>query len=129
MQQRLFLPVLALTMLAVAACPLGGLAADFGKSADVSAVRTSEEALLRTEVPPVQRDVVAVTVSNVIVAGNYAVCSYSIGESAGYSVFSRAASQKWKRISHSGDAPTKQSLRKLGVPASSIDVIAAHGGV
>jgi hypothetical protein len=94
----------------------------------VSAVRTVETASLRTEVPAVQRDVIAVTVSNVIVATNYAVCQYSVGESAGYSVYTRSGA-KWKRISHGGDAPTKQSLQKLGLPASAISTIAAHGGL
>jgi hypothetical protein len=129
MQQRFFCALLGLTMLVVAARPLAGLAADYGKPADVSAVRATEEAALRTEIPPVQRDVLAVTVSNVIVAGKYAVCSYSVGESAGYSVFSSSGPHAWKRISHGGEAPTKQSLRKLGVPERSIDVLAAHGGI
>ena len=86
MQQRFFLhPIVAATMLLAAAYPLPSLGADYGKTTDVSAVRATEVAALRTEIPPVQRDVLAVTVSNVIVAGKYAVCSYSVGESAGLS--------------------------------------------
>jgi hypothetical protein len=129
MQQRFSPSVFVLTALLVAASPLAAVAADFGKPADVKAVRTTEEAALRLEVPPVQRGVAAVTVSNVIVAGDYAVLSYSVGESAGYSVYARNGSQKWKRISHGGEAPTKDSLRKLGVPAGSIKTLAAHGGI
>ena len=127
--KRPFTPVFVLTALLTAASPLVGSAADYGKPADVSAVRATEEAALRTEVPPVQRDVIAITVSNVIVAGKYALCSYSVGESAGYSVFARSGPRGWKRISHGGEAPTKQSLRKLGVSKSSIDSIAARGGI
>ncbi len=129
MQQRSLFSVFVLTALLAAASPLAALAADYGKAADVRAVRATEEVSLRAEVPPVQRDVAAVTVSNVVVGGNYAVCTYSVGESAGYSVYTRSGPQKWKRISHGGEAPTKQSLRKLGAPESSVDVIAAHGGV
>ncbi len=129
MKKRPFAPVFVLTALLTAAFPLVVRAADYGKPADVSAVRATEEAALRTEVPPVQRDVLAITVSNVIIAGNYALCSYNVGESAGYSVFVRSAPRGWKRISHGGEAPTKQSLRKLGVSESSIAAIAAHGGI
>jgi hypothetical protein len=41
----------------------------------------------------------------------------------------RNGPQKWKRISHGGEAPTEQSLRKLGVAETSIEVIAAHGRI
>jgi hypothetical protein len=68
-------------------------------------------------------------VSNVVVGGAYAVCSYSVGESAGYSVYARNPSGAWKRIGHGGEAPTKASLRALGVPPRSISVFAAHGGI
>jgi hypothetical protein len=129
MQMRPFAPVFVLTALLTAASPLAGRAADYGKPSDVSAVRATEEAALRPEVPPVQRDVIAITVSHIIVAGNYAICSYSIGESAGYSVFARSGPRGWKRISHGGEAPTKQSLRTLGVSKGSIDAFAARGGI
>jgi hypothetical protein len=121
--------LLAFTALLTATLSIAALAADYGKAADVKAVRATEEAALRTEVPPVQRDVLAVTVSNVVVAGKYAVCSYSVGESAGYSVYSRSASGTWKRLSHGGEATTKASLRALGLPAGAIDALAAHGAI
>ena len=115
--------------LLIALVPLAASAADYGKPADIKAVRSTEEAALRSEVPPVQRDVLAVTVSNVVIGGKYAVCSYSVGESAGYSVYVQRSSGTWKRISHGGDAPTKASLHALGVPTSAIDALAAHGGI
>jgi hypothetical protein len=129
MRQPFFSLPLFLLTLACAAVPAAARAADYGKTTDIQTVRTTESAALQTEVPPVQRGILAVTVSNIVVAGNYAICSYSVGESAGYSVYARSRGRGWKRISHGGDAPTKPSLRKLGVPEHSIAAIAAHGGM
>jgi hypothetical protein len=126
MRERILGP--AFGALIIAAMQLPCAAADYGGAPAVGAVRTMEKALLRSEIPPVQRDVLSTTVSNVVVSGNYAVCQYNVGESAGYSVYARSGAV-WKRISHGGDVPTKESLRKLGVPASSIAVFAAHGGL
>jgi hypothetical protein len=126
MQRRILSAGAALALIAATrfACD----AADFGKPADLSAVRALETTALRSEVPAVQRDVIAVTVSNLVVAGNFAVCQFSVGESAGYSVYARSGST-WKRISHGGEAPTKPSLQKLGVPATSIATLASHGAL
>ena len=126
MRERILAPVFGVLIFAAMQSPCA--AADYGKPPAVSAVRATEKALLRNEIPPVQRDVLSSTVSNVVVAGNYAVCQYKVGESAGYSVYARSGAA-WKRISHCGDVPTKESLRKLGVPASAIAVFAAHGGL